>query len=155
MKLTLPSLVVVLAFCASAAAAQDSPGQAAAKARHDRFKQMGRAFKGVGDQLKGDAPDMTVVKTGVATVKGLSTQIPSWFPAGSGPQNGVKTEAKAEAWTDAAGFAKAADALRTEAARLDLVANGPTDLPALRGQFRATGGTCKACHDKYRVPDEH
>ena len=140
---------------AGVASAQDSPGQAAAKARHDHFKQMGRAFKGINDQLKTDAPDMGVVKANAATVKALSVQLPSWFPAGSGPQNGVKTEAKAEAWTDVAGFAKAAEAYRTEAARLDMVANGPADLAALKGQFRATGGTCKGCHDKYRVPDEH
>jgi cytochrome c556 len=140
---------------AGSAVAQDSPGQAAAKARHDKFREMGKAFKAISDQVKTDTPDMTVVKTSAATVKTLSTQLPAWFPAGSGPADGVKTRAKAEVWTQGADFAKAADAFKLQAAKLETVAGGPLDLAALRGQFKATGATCGACHDKFRAPEDH
>ena len=142
-----------LAFAAPSLA-QDNPGQAAQKTRETHFKEIGKAFKGINDQIKSGSPDMGVVKADAATVKGLSTQVPSWFPADSAPSAGVKTRAKPEVWRDPAGFAAAA-AFRVQAAKLDVVATGPADLAALKGQFAATGATCKACHDKYRVPEDH
>lgn len=144
-----------LAFAAPCAVAQDSPGQAAQKAREAHFKEIGKAFKGINDQIKSGAPDMAVVKPNAETVRLLSTQVSTWFPANSAPGAGVKTRAKPEVWSDAAGFAAAADAFKVQAAKLAVVAGGPADLAALKGQFAATGGTCKGCHDKYRVPEEH
>jgi cytochrome c556 len=150
----------LLAFAAglamtSAATAQDSPGQTAQKARHEHFKDMGKAFKALNDQAKTDAPDPAVVKASAAKVHLASTQLVSWFTPGSGPGDGVKGDAKPEAFSDRAGFIAAADAFKAQAAKLETVADGPMDLAALRAQARATGGACKACHDKYRVPDTH
>ena len=140
---------------AGAAIAQDSPGQTAQKVRHEHFKTMGKAFKAINDQAKTDTPDMVVVKTNAAVVKTASTQLQSWFTPGSGPADGVKGDSKPEAFSDKAGFTAAADAFKAQAAKLDAAANGPLDLAALRAQARATGGACKACHDKYRVPENH
>ena len=78
---------------------------------------------------------------------------PCWFPKGSGPESGVKTDAKAEVWNDAAGFAAAANRFQGEAAKLQEIAAGG-DIAAIKAQVRATGGACKNCHDKYRVPEE-
>jgi len=152
--LTLAAAGLALAT-APLAAAQDSPGQAAQKAREAHYKEIGKAFKAINDQIKTGSPDMAVVKTNADIVKALSVQVPSWFPANSAPGAGVKTRAKAEVWSDPAGFAAAADAFKLQAGKLAVVAGGPADLAALKGQFAATGGTCKGCHDKYRLPDEH
>jgi len=87
------------------------------------------------------------------TLAGLAKQAPSWFPKGSGPEAGVKTAAKAEIWTDAAGFAAAASKLADETAKLQQVAAGG-DIEAMRAQARAVGGACNTCHDKYRTAPE-
>jgi len=127
----------------------------AAKVEHDRhenFHKIGAAFKAVNDQLKADKPDAAVIATQAGIVHGLAPQIPTWFPAGSGPETGVKTRAKAEIWADKAGFATAAKGLEAESAKLQTIARGG-DIEAIKGQFKATGGACKTCHDKFRGPE--
>jgi RpiB/LacA/LacB family sugar-phosphate isomerase len=83
------------------------------------------------------------------TMKALSTQLPTWFPKGSGQEARPKSEAKAEIWADAAGFTAAATNAQTQIAKLQSVA-ATGDVAAIRGQVRATGGACKNCHDKFR-----
>jgi cytochrome c556 len=129
------------------------PMQKAAFDRHNNFKQQGAAFKAILDEVKKDAPDKAVIATNAAKLKGLAAQLPTWFVKGSGPESGYKTDAKAEAWSDAAGFAAAANRLQTETAKLDQLAQAG-DIDAVKAQARAVGGACKNCHDKYRVPDK-
>ncbi len=149
--LTLAVAVTVLG--ASGALAQDTPGGKAVLARQAHMKELAKAFGGVGAELRKDAPDKAVVAAGAATAKSLAQQLPGWFPKGSGPEAGVKTAAKAEIWSDAAGFDAAAMRLQTEMTKLaDLSAAG--DLDAIKAQARATGAACQACHEKYRAPAE-
>jgi cytochrome c556 len=128
-------------------------GGKAAYQRHENFKQQGAAFKTINDELKKGAPDKALIASSATKLKTLTTQLPSWFPKGSGPESGFKTDAKAEVWGDAAGFAAAVNRLQTESAKLQQV-SATGDLAAIRAQVRATGGACKACHDKYRVPEK-
>jgi cytochrome c556 len=144
------ALVVGLAAGGTALAAVD-----AAKVEHDRlesYKKIGGAFKAISDQLKADKPDTGAIAAQAHAVHDLAAQIPSWFPAGSGPEAGIKTRAKAEIWTDKAAFATAAKGLETESAKLETIARGG-DLDAIKAQFKATGGACKTCHDKFRGPE--
>jgi cytochrome c556 len=154
------ALVAGLSLAAGAAFAHDdmgpmptTPGGKAAYARHQNFKQQGAAFKAVLDELKKDAPDMAVISTNATKLKTLSTQLPSWFPKGSGSESGFKTDAKAEVWTDAAGFAAAARNFQGETAKLQQFASA-NDLAGVKGEVKAVGAACKACHDKYRVPEK-
>jgi cytochrome c556 len=130
-----------------------TPGGKAAYQRHENFKQQGAAFKAINDELKKDAPDRAVLTSNAVKLKTLTTQLPSWFPKGSGPESGFKTDAKAEVWSDAAGFAAAVNRLQVETSKLQQVA-AAGDMAAIRAQVRATGGACKGCHDKYRVPEK-
>ena len=50
----------------------DTPGAKAANDRHEKFEQIGKAFKTTGDQLKSDAPDIAVIKTNAALQVSLS-----------------------------------------------------------------------------------
>jgi len=125
----------------------------AAWARHDNFKAQGAAFKTLLDELKKGDPDKAVVAGSAAKLKATSTALPSWFPKGSGPESGVKTDAKPDVWADAAGFSAAANRFQVEASKLDLVARAG-DIAGVKGQVRAVGGACKNCHDKYRVPEK-
>lgn len=116
------------------------------KTRHDNYEDLGKNFKVLMDNSKLDAPDMAAVSAAAAKVKGYADQMGTWFPAGTGPETGIKTEAKANIWTDRATFDAAVTRLQGEATKLAAV----TDAAGLKAQFPATGGACKNCHDTFR-----
>lgn len=123
--------------------------------RHEHYHEMGKAMKAIGDQLKGDAPSLEIVRQRAAVIAGYAPQIPGWFPAGSGPESGRRTRAKAEIWTDPEAFRQRADSFSAEAARFNRAAQGG-DLAAIRAAVPALGKACKDCHDRFRGPeDEH
>jgi cytochrome c556 len=129
--------------------ANASAATKAAYARHENFEKLGAAFKGLNDELRKGSPDKTVLAANARTINTLANGLPTWFPRGSGVQARPMSEAKAEIWTDAAGFAAAASNLRTEAGKLNtLAASG--DIDALKAQVRPTFMACKGCHEKYR-----
>src|SRR6185312_14861450 len=152
------ALVAALAVAGGAAVAQDNaattPGGKAVLARQAHYKDLGKACGGLNGELRKDAPDKAAVASGAGAVNTLAQAMPSWFPKGSGPEAGVKTAAKAEIWTDAAGFAAAVGKLQGETAKLQEVATAG-DLEAIKAQVRATGAACKNCHDQYRQPEQH
>jgi len=116
------------------------------KTRHENYEDLGKNFKVLMDATKTDAPDMAAVTAAAAKVKGYADQMGTWFPAGTGPETGIETEAKAEIWTDRATFDAAVTRLQGEAAKLAAV----TDAAGLKAQFPATGAACKNCHDQFR-----
>jgi cytochrome c556 len=65
---------------------------------------------------------MSAIASNAATIRGLAPKVSTWFPKGTGPESGVKTDARAEIWTDPAGFAAAARRLEPEAAKLEALA---------------------------------
>jgi cytochrome c556 len=76
--------------------------------------------------------------------------VPGMFPAGSGPDSGVETHAKAEVWSDRAGFeAKSAD-YAAAADRLAELAAGD-DAAAFTAQWTAVRASCQSCHDVYKA----
>jgi len=155
---TVLALGASLTLAAGAAAHDRGPppktaGGKAAWTRHDNFKAQGAAFKAILDETKKDAPDPAVLASNAAKLKTLALALPSWFPKGSGPESGVKTDAKADIWTDAAGFASATNRLQVEVSRLQQLA-AAGDVAGVKGQTRAVGGACKNCHDKFRVPEK-
>lgn len=143
------------AVCAAALALAGGAALAAVNAkavietRESNFKSMGKAMKAMNDGLKADTPDMAAIAANAATIRGLAPKITSWFPKGTGPEAGIKTEAKAEIWTDPAGFAAAASRLEPAAAKLETLARAG-DVAGARAQIRLVGGTCKGCHDKFK-----
>src|SRR5439155_26585798 len=130
-----------------------TPGGKAVLARQAHYKELNKAFGGIGGELRKDAPDKALIAANATTAAGLAKDLPSWFPKGSGPEAGVKTAAKAEIWTDAAGFAVAVGKLQDETAKLQQAATAG-DMDAIKAQVRATAGACKNCHDTYRAPAE-
>lgn len=143
---------LVLAVTASLLIGAASPGATAAKERHQRFETIGRAFKGVQDQLKRRPLNQAALRNTTAVLAALAARTKTWFPDGSGPQHGVKTEALAAAWTNRAELERQAE--RFAAASRGLAAAAETgDLPAIQAAVRTTGATCKSCHDQFR--EEH
>jgi cytochrome c556 len=136
---------------AASAAAADVAG--VIQARHTHFKEIGKAAKAMSEQLKAAAPAVPVIQSAVQQIDALAPQVPSWFPAGSGPAVGIKTEAKAEIWTKPDEFKRDAAAFADAAHKLDLIAAGG-DVTAIRAQAQVMGQTCKTCHEAFRQRDD-
>ena len=125
------------------------PGSSAAeivKARQHSLKVLGAAFKTIRDELNGASPDAVKIRKAAADIAQAAEAIDKWFPAGTGPQDGVKTDARSEVWTDAAGFTATRTKFEREAHKLS---NG-SDVLAWRGAASSLGQTCRDCHEKYR-----
>jgi cytochrome c556 len=123
----------------------------ASDASHDRhmtMEQINDAMKPLGAIAKKQAPfDAGVVKTSATTIADNLKKAQTLFPAGSG---GGDSRAKPEIWSDAAGFDKAMKDAHAAAVALLAVKDEAGFGPALN----ALGGRCKACHDKYRLPEQ-
>jgi cytochrome c556 len=147
-------ILPVLALAASAVAllAAVDPN-VAIPARQMGMKQVGRTFKGINDQLHSGSPDAAAVATGAHQLADLARKVPSWFPAGSGPETGVKTSAKAEIWAQPADFRAKALALASATSALDKAARKSADPAVLQPFVTRVGGACKACHTAYKAPE--
>ena len=120
--------------------------------RQAQLKKMGKAFKTISDQLKSGDPDVAAVQAAAASVPVESAGMEDWFPEGTGPDSGVKTDALPIIWEDRADFEQKLADFRTASDQLAAVAEGG-DITAIATAFQATGGACKACHDKFREED--
>jgi cytochrome c556 len=162
MKTTLALVAAVIATGGVTFAQGQSPassqGQAASaaevvKARQKGLKALGAAFKTIRDELKGDSPDAVKIREASADITQAAGAIDKWFPAGTGPDAGVKTDAKPEVWTDPAGFATAREAFVREANKWAQLRDS-TNASAWKEGAASLGQSCKGCHDKYRVKKE-
>ena len=138
----------------AAAAAKPLSKEAALKLMHDRHEDMekiGKAVKAARTQLNAATPDMGIVRQSAATIVGYAPKIPSWFPAGTGPDVG-KTMAKPEIWQKPQDFAARNREFLKAAMAFDAAAKSG-DAAAAKARFADLGKTCKACHDPFR--NEH
>jgi len=121
-------------------------------ARSDFFHGLGKSFKGLRDTLKAPSPDLALVRKYTGDIATAAPNLPAQFPAGSGPQPGIKTEAKAEIWSKGAEFKQDAAALNTAAQALNTTAQG-NDIAAIRTAADTLGKACKTCHTTFRQED--
>lgn len=137
--------LALLAACGN----PDTPGGRAADARHESFEEMGAAMEAVGAGLKASPADLAAIRTGAAAINGMAPKVASWFPAGSGPQDGMKTEALEAAWTKPEEFKQANAKFVEEAARFNALAQAG-DAAAIGAGFKALGDSCDTCHKQFR-----
>jgi cytochrome c556 len=140
---------IVLLGLAGCGGNPDTPAGRAADARHESFEQMGDAFKVVADAMKQDAPDMAAIQSAAGKINALAPKLPEWFPAGSGPDDGIRTEALQTVWTKPEEFRQAAQKFADEAAKFDAAAK-TGDKAAVGAAMQSLGGSCKGCHEKFR-----
>lgn len=150
-------LLAVASICvlASGAAGASGPNpsaspQAVIETRQQGFKKMGAAMKAISEQLKTDAPDTAKIAAAAQVIDAGAQQVPRWFPAGSGADAGMDTDALPHIWKDAAKFETIANRLIAESKHLTAVASGG-DLAAVKTQAKAVGDTCSACHRSFRA----
>ncbi len=144
--------VPLLALGLTACGNPDTPAGRAADSRHENFEQIGDAFKVVADQLKASAPNVAKIQAAADTINGFAPKVETWFPAGSGPADGLKTDALQTVWTKPQQFKQATEKFVEEAARFQALAQAG-DVSAMGEGMKGLGGSCKNCHDTFREKD--
>lgn len=143
-------LVILMGLSACKGAAPEGASESIAVTRQAGFKKLAAANKAIGDELKKDAPALEIVRANASLVVDLAPRIKTWFPAGSGPETGEKTEALPAIWAQSAEFDRRAQAL-VDASRALQTATDAGDLASIRTASAAVGATCKSCHTDFRA----
>lgn len=121
-------------------------------ARQAEMKANTKAMKALVSILKGETPyDNAAVQSAVKTItdaRAASDAAGAW-DAASQTGGTVKTEAKPDVWTDAAGFAAAWQNLDKATAQLAAT----SDEASFKAAFPALGAACKGCHEKFRAAE--
>ncbi len=160
-KTLVGAVAITLAACGGSSEPTDAAGQAVnsefadiVETRQQKLKDLGGAFKSISDQLRSGEPDFTEIQSAASTVLEISNEdMALWFPEGSGPESGLDTDALATIWSERADFIAAHERLKTAAAELNEAAQGGDGAVTLE-KFKAAGGACKNCHDKFRLDDD-
>lgn len=134
------------------AASGDEPAEL--EMRHENFESIGDNFKLIRANFEeGVTPDLDAVEAAASDINARAKEIEKHFPEGSGRDSGWDTEALATIWEQPEKFAEAQDRLIEESATMvQLAASG--DAAATGAHIRELGGTCKNCHDTFRLDDD-
>lgn len=151
MKRMITAAVIGLTCLGGAAGAQAPQASAAdvIKGRQGAMMLSGVAMGSIKGAIDAGQP-LASQRFATRSLSRWAHAVPGMFPAGSGPEAGVRTNARPEIWTDRAGFeARAAD-YAAAADRLAELAGGE-DAAAFGAQWTAVRATCQACHDSYKA----
>jgi len=156
MRVQVIAAAAAICFAAAGLAAATLPKDKALAVMHDRHEGMetiGKTNKVLHRELDSATPNLGVVRQSAAQLQQLSRKASGWFAAGTGPELG-KTGAKPEIWQDPKDFSAKLAAFQ-KAAQMFNDAARRGDLAAIKARYGDLGGTCKACHDKYRMDMHH
>ncbi|MEM7701053.1 MAG: cytochrome c [Pseudomonadota bacterium] len=145
-----------LAACGGEAATDTNAASATADEpavigeRQANFKTIGKSFKAIRTQLEGDSPDFEAIATAATDMNAAALKIEGHFPEGTSVADGYDTEALAVIWEKPEEFAEAHKRLVEASAEMITLAQGG-DAASVGDQVGAVGGSCKNCHDKFRL----
>jgi len=137
-----------LLVAAAGAAAEDAAAIVTARVAH--FRDIGRAAHVVQIEVGKPSADTAAVGEAARKIEGLASEIPSWFPAGSGPESGATTQARPQIWVDPAGFQARAAALGAAAKALEAAA-AASDQGGVKSGFMTLAQACQGCHNAFRT----
>lgn len=141
-------LAVALALGFSTLALSKTPASGPIQTRQKAMEAVGDAMKSLSGIAKKEAPfDAAVVRKNAESIVANLETARKAFPAGS-EKGDVQTWAKASIWSDGAGFAAAMKTSHEAATAMAAVKEEAALGPALK----ALGGSCKGCHETYRLP---
>lgn len=155
------AMVLTLAACGDDAAppppAEEASGEASpgnvVELRQANFEAMGDAFKAIRGQLEGDAPDFAVIQESAQTINARITANKDLFPEGTGIDSGADTEALEVIWEKPEEFVESTDKLIAASEVLAAAAQAQ-DIVQVQEAVKGLGGSCKACHDVFRLDKE-
>lgn len=147
---TFAVLAVAVLGVAGGASAQPLTPSDTVKARIERFREIGTAFKTINDELKKPKPLKIMLTGSSARILSAAREIKPLFPQGTGPTAGFKTKAKTEVWSRRAEFDSGFAKLLLEAEKMN-AATRSGDFDAMRAQAKILGRVCQDCHKGYRT----
>lgn len=151
----LAAFTLGLAACSGEAATESEAAPAAdappvIEERQANFKAIGKSFKAIRTQLEGDAPDFAVIEAAATDMNAAAMKIEGHFPEGTSVDDGYDTEALAVIWEKTDEFAEAHQRLVDASAEMITIAQSG-DAAAVGDQVGVVGGSCKNCHDNFRL----
>ena len=156
MRIQLVAAAALVSLAAASVAFAALPKNKALAIMHDRHEGMekiGDTNKLLRREIISSSPFMPAIQSGAATIAGLSVRANGWFPKGTGPELG-KTGAKPEIWQKPQDFTAKLRSFQAAAQAFNAAARSG-DMNAIKARYADLGGTCKACHDKYRSDMHH
>lgn len=140
----------VMATASLAASHESKSSNAAVNARHAQMQMVGYSIGVLGAVAKGEMEySSEMVDSAAKNLQALARMDKaSLWIAGTEQGTVDGSRAKAEIWSDPDGFA--ATFKQMEDAATALI--GAADAGAVGAGMGALGGSCKACHEKYRGP---
>ncbi|MBG6176439.1 cytochrome c556 [Labrenzia sp. EL_208] len=120
------------------------------KERMDAMTEISRNVKLVGQMLKGNAAydGVEIARAGQAIATHAGDAMIKLFPEGSLK---APSEASPSIWNEWTQFSGYADSLQTSAQSLKGLAEQGADQKAVAAAFGKMAGTCKACHEAFRI----
>lgn len=144
-------MIALLAACGGEAPQPEGDVPPELEIRHDNFEAIGDSFKLIRANFEeGADTDLAAVEAAARDINERANRIADHFPEGSGLDAGWDTEALPTIWEKPVEFTQAQQKLLEESATLMQIAS-EGDVAATGEQVGALGGSCKNCHDTFRV----
>ncbi|MCP5327758.1 MAG: cytochrome c [Steroidobacteraceae bacterium] len=141
--------VLVLATAGMASAQGSKEAEAAIKYRQAVYTVIFNNFGPMGAMASDKMPfDAARFRRHAGRVASVAAIAPDTFPEISKDGN---TRAKPEIWTNKAEFDQMMADFLNKAAALATVSRTAASVDDVKAAFGAAAGTCKTCHDKFRV----
>lgn len=144
-KLAQAAAIAAAVLTGGFAHAQFQKTDDAIKYRKSAFFLMQQNFARVAAMAEGKVPFDAKAAAEYAELAALMGKQP-WQAFGPGTEGG---RAKAEIWTQNAKFKQQADDMQVNLGKL-AAASKTGNLDAIKAAVKATGGSCKSCHDDFR-----
>ena len=144
--------LLCMSACSPSSPAPADPNQRseASRERSVAFKTLGGDMKELGDVVQGNvAYDVEKFKAKVAEFVAHS-EVP--FQHMEQDANGANGLAKAEVWSNAAGFQAETEKFSQAVATLNAAAESG-NLEQIKAAFGPVGGSCKSCHESFKIPN--
>jgi cytochrome c556 len=148
MKLNTLIVAAATLGLAAPAMAQFAKPDDAIKYRQSALFVMQQNFGRVAAMAAGKAPFDAKIAAESASVAAYMSKLPwAGFVDGSDKSN---SKAKPEIWMEKAKFNEYAEKMQAEMTKLDAAAK-TGNLDSIKAAVGAVGGSCKTCHDAYRM----
>lgn len=147
-KLTTLTVAALTLALAAPAMAQFAKPDDAIKYRQSALFVMQQNFGRVAAMAAGKVPFDAKLAAESADVAAFMSKLP-WAAFVEGTDKG-NTKAKPQIWTEKAKFNEYAEKMQGEMAKLDAAAK-TGNLDSIKAAVGAVGGSCKACHDAFRM----
>ena len=142
---------IAIAAAAAAQAVRSDPRLGAIEQRQAEMKRLGASMKLLAGFSKGEAVNAMQAKAAAEAVRGVSQRVHRFWPEGT--EAGVgKSKAKAEIWSDQAGFRERMFEFRVAAVGMERAAGSGNRVEVARA-LGPLGGSCKSCHTPFQAKD--